>query len=208
MTDIKKEEYVYVMSNAAFDSDVLKIGWSRLNPIIRAKNLFTTGLPSPFTVELMILTNEGSNLERRIHKHFIQNRLNSSREFFKVTKENLVSTLISDFNMQLTSTPNVYTVKPESSSKKQLGSLSATEVHVVLSSIPEFRNYADFFFYTNITGSILRVCESVDEIKELGIWSTAVARLLFQTVQIWKSEGFDQSADVEDIPPRKRRRLV
>ena len=59
----KKEEYVYVMSNPSFADDTLKVGWTRDHPNIRANDLHTSGLPTPFRVECVIVTNEGSKLE-------------------------------------------------------------------------------------------------------------------------------------------------
>ena len=46
-----KEEYVYVLSNPSFNENLLKIGFTRKNPIERAEELCTSGLPTPFVVE-------------------------------------------------------------------------------------------------------------------------------------------------------------
>ena len=59
-----KEQYVYVMSNSSFPDDVLKIGWTREHPNIRAKDLHTSGIPTPFTVEYVIITPDGSKIEK------------------------------------------------------------------------------------------------------------------------------------------------
>ena len=40
-----KEQYVYVMSNSSFPSDMLKIGYTKEHPSIRANNLHTSGIP-------------------------------------------------------------------------------------------------------------------------------------------------------------------
>ena len=99
----KKEEYVYVMSNPSFADDTLKVGWTRDHPNIRANDLHTSGLPTPFRVECVIVTNEGSKLEKRIHKHIQQYRLNSNREFFKILKDILMEILTNELNLKLTS---------------------------------------------------------------------------------------------------------
>jgi hypothetical protein len=48
------KEYVYIMSNPSFGLDILKIGWTRNHPSIRASSLFTSGLPTPFQIEFII----------------------------------------------------------------------------------------------------------------------------------------------------------
>jgi hypothetical protein len=55
--DIVDNEYIYFMSNASFDEDIIKIGWSRKHPSLRACELYTSGLPTPFTIEYVITTN-------------------------------------------------------------------------------------------------------------------------------------------------------
>ncbi len=97
-----KEQYVYVMSNPSFPEDVLKIGWTRENPKIRANNLHTSGIPTPFIVEFVIITQEGSKVEKAIHNHIKSYRVNSNREFFKISKDELTKILINDLMLELT----------------------------------------------------------------------------------------------------------
>ena len=60
---ILNTEYVYCLSNKSFNSDILKVGWTRYNPTLRASQLYTTGLPTPFVIEFLVLTNYGKELE-------------------------------------------------------------------------------------------------------------------------------------------------
>lgn len=94
--------YVYIMSNISFNIDIFKIGWSRKNPILRAKSLYTTGLPTPFVIEYMIYTNDGQKLEKEIHSHLNNYRLNDKREFFKINKDELFNLLTNEMNLSLT----------------------------------------------------------------------------------------------------------
>ena len=96
-----KEQYVYVMSNPSFTEDMLKIGWTRQHPNIRANNLHTSGIPTPFIVEYVIITPDGSKLEKQIHNHIITYRVNSNREFFKISKEELTKILENDLMLEL-----------------------------------------------------------------------------------------------------------
>ena len=41
-------QYVYILSNELYPQDFLKIGWTRSHPSLRAQNLQTSGIPSPF----------------------------------------------------------------------------------------------------------------------------------------------------------------
>jgi len=98
-----KEQYVYIMSNPSFDDDVFKIGWTREHPIIRANDLHTSGVPTPFVIESVIITTEGVKLEKHLHTHLKQYRMENNREFFKISKDNLTEILTTELNLQLTS---------------------------------------------------------------------------------------------------------
>lgn len=98
-----KEQYVYVMSNSSFPDDVLKIGWTREHPNIRAKDLHTSGIPTPFTVEYVIITPDGSKIEKQIHTHLKKYRIEDNREFFKISKDILIQILTDELNLQITS---------------------------------------------------------------------------------------------------------
>lgn len=98
-----KEQYVYIMSNSSLGDDVFKIGWTRKHPIIRANDLHTSGVPTPFVVEYVIITTEGVKLEKQLHAYLKQYRMANNREFFKIAKDNLTEILTDEFNLQLTS---------------------------------------------------------------------------------------------------------
>lgn len=100
-------EYVYIMSNTSYGDDVFKIGWTRKHPLKRAIELHTSGIPTPFVVESMITTMEGSKLEKQIHNHLTQYRMNNNREFFKISKDNLTKILTTELNLELTLIPEL-----------------------------------------------------------------------------------------------------
>jgi len=103
-----KEQYVYIMSNPSFEDDVFKIGWTREHPIIRANDLHTSGVPTPFVVEYVIITTEGVKLEKQLHAHLKQYRMENNREFFKIAKDNLTEILTDELNLQLTFVTELY----------------------------------------------------------------------------------------------------
>lgn len=103
MNDTKeqKEQYVYIMSNACYADDVFKIGWTSKHPFHRASQL-NTGDPMPFIVDSVIITTEGPKLERQIHNHMKQYRMETNREFFKISKDTLREIIINDLGLVLT----------------------------------------------------------------------------------------------------------
>ncbi|MDG1097665.1 MAG: GIY-YIG nuclease family protein, partial [Methylophilaceae bacterium] len=74
--------YIYVMSNPSFRNNLLKIGQSSKNPFEFRKNeLFTTGVPLPFSVEYYASIQDFARVERNIHKRLQEWRVNKNREF-------------------------------------------------------------------------------------------------------------------------------
>lgn len=117
----EKEQYVYVMSNPSYPDDILKIGWTREHPSIRANDLHTSGIPTPFIIEYVIITYEGSKLEKKIHDHLKNYRVNSNREFFKISKEQLTEILTKDLTLKLTPITEIYfPINPKRKYTKQV----------------------------------------------------------------------------------------
>lgn len=75
--------FVYVLSNVAMPG-YLKIGHTGLLADDRAKKLFTTGVPEPFTVELRLTTSSPHAVERAAHRLLGEFRHRRDREFFKM----------------------------------------------------------------------------------------------------------------------------
>ena len=103
--EIKKKilntEYVYCLSNKSFNPNILKVGWTRNNPALRAGQLYTTGLPTPFKIEFVILTQQGKCLEGRIHNYLSRCRVSGSREFFHISLLELREILTTKFSLTL-----------------------------------------------------------------------------------------------------------
>lgn len=117
-TKLLNTEYVYCMSNASFCHNMVKVGWTRNNPALRASQLFTTGVPTPFVVEFMILTAHGHDLERRIHNHLAKCRVSGSREFFNISVSELRSVLREKFSLTLVQLSDVVDQMPKVHSRK------------------------------------------------------------------------------------------
>ena len=101
-----ENEYVYFITNPYYDKNIIKIGWTRDNPIIRIKTLSNpTGVPGAFNLEYIIKTpcGMGYNLEDKIHKYLEKYRINKRREFFRIDKEDLANILINELKLEIIS---------------------------------------------------------------------------------------------------------
>lgn len=81
--------YIYVLSNNSMPG-LLKIGRTDRSPIDRAKELSTTGVPTPFVLEYFLPVEDSVLAESLIHKHLeeIGCRATQNREFFELTTNN------------------------------------------------------------------------------------------------------------------------
>ena len=83
--------FIYCLSNPAMP-ELLKIGAVHMNDKTvkdRADELFTTGVPAEFRVELFTEVEDSRGVERKIHAILDSYRVNSSREFFRISPENV-----------------------------------------------------------------------------------------------------------------------
>jgi hypothetical protein len=72
--------WVYVLSNKAMP-ELVKIGYSTKDPILRIAELNSTGLPYSFDLEYDVLVEGPRDVESKVHKHLEACRAN--KEFFK-----------------------------------------------------------------------------------------------------------------------------
>lgn len=98
-----KAGYVYVISNiGSFGEDVYKIGMTRrLEPMDRVDELGSASVPFEFDVHAMIFSADAPSLETALHQAFNLkrvNRVNSRKEFFRVTLDEIESVVKSNYN--------------------------------------------------------------------------------------------------------------
>ena len=74
--------YIYVLSNEHMPG-LVKVGYSCESVEMRARQIFTTGVPSPFHVEYFRLTEDVDKVEGAAHAALAQ-RVSPNREFFKI----------------------------------------------------------------------------------------------------------------------------
>lgn len=86
--------YVYIISNiGSFGENIYKIGMTRrLDPTERVDELGDASVPFDFDIHAMIFSEDAPKLENSLHKAFDHKKLNlvnSRREFFNVTLEEI-----------------------------------------------------------------------------------------------------------------------
>lgn len=95
--------YVYFLTNSSMPN-LIKIGRTYRKPEIRAKELYTTGVPSPFEVAYEIFSENHEFLEKILHEKLNKCRHTSNREFFQISVENaafIAQCLASEINANI-----------------------------------------------------------------------------------------------------------
>ena len=82
---------VYVLTNAAFDGYV-KIGKTR-NLKQRLRSLDNTSVPLPFRCVYAVEVYNDADVERLLHQTFADNRTRTTREFFEVDAQRVISAM-------------------------------------------------------------------------------------------------------------------
>lgn len=78
-----KKGFIYILINPSL-KDLLKIGMTTRSPEERAKELSTTGVPTPFFVAFSEEVSDCQMIEKEIHLHLENFRYIKSREFFEI----------------------------------------------------------------------------------------------------------------------------
>lgn len=86
------EGFVYILLNPSFP-DQVKIGVTQRPSKTRAKELWTTGVPTEFIVVWDELVSDCQEVERRLHERFSKYRVNRAREFFRIPVREAVRAL-------------------------------------------------------------------------------------------------------------------
>ena len=99
----KKAGYVYVISNiGSFGENIYKIGMTRrLEPLDRVNELGDASVPFNFDVHAMIFSDDAPSLESALHRAFENkkvNMVNTRREFFNVTLEEIEAVVKANFD--------------------------------------------------------------------------------------------------------------
>jgi len=86
----KEPGYVYILTNASFREDWVKIGKSSRPVDVRSKELDNTAVPLPFEIYATMKTVKYNEAEKLVHRYierFTNLRIRNNREFFNVKPE-------------------------------------------------------------------------------------------------------------------------
>lgn len=81
--------FLYVLCNDSFPG-LLKIGFSVKVPSERAGELYSTGVPDPFTIAYYCLVENAKALELEIHNRLADKRHRDGREFFRTESDAVI----------------------------------------------------------------------------------------------------------------------
>ena len=84
--------FIYIMSNPAH-SGLLKIGQTSKDPLVRRKDLSSTGVPEEFVIEYQALTSDYRRQEKLVHQKLNKVRHSSKKEFFSVSVPEAINTV-------------------------------------------------------------------------------------------------------------------
>lgn len=81
-------EWVYGLSNPAYDPSIVKIGFTSSTPELRKESIDrSTGVSIPFRVEYTKQCRNGRELEQAVHQYLAKERINPNKEFFQISVE-------------------------------------------------------------------------------------------------------------------------
>ena len=81
------DEWVYILTNSAMPG-MVKIGYTSNDPYTRAEQVSRgTGVPVGYEMEWAFKCYKGERIEKEVHKYFKKQRVNPTREFFRITLE-------------------------------------------------------------------------------------------------------------------------
>lgn len=96
--EMTRRGHVYIISNiGSFGENIYKIGMTRrLDPVDRVDELSDASVPFDFDIHALIQSEDAPSLERKLHEEFSEkrmNKVNERKEFFKVSLQEIESTI-------------------------------------------------------------------------------------------------------------------
>lgn len=85
--------FIYVLENESMPG-IVKVGMTTRLPESRAAELYTTGVPTPFTIAMAVEVSNVDVYERYAHAELSEYRISDSREFFKVSTDYAIYKLL------------------------------------------------------------------------------------------------------------------
>lgn len=143
--------YLYVLTNDSFP--FIKIGVTSLKVEERAKQLFTTGVPTPFSIAYQVFIDEKEQAEQVIHDKLYKYRVYGRREFFNCTVEKAIEV----FNSYLVTSQNekYESIEILNQFKKRYGEIMNPRVSSIKITQVEQRVWVESTLDDDIGGGLL-----------------------------------------------------
>ncbi|EPJ2794641.1 GIY-YIG nuclease family protein [Vibrio parahaemolyticus] len=88
--------YVYILINESMPG-LLKIGKTRRDSRLRARELYKTGVPTPYHVAFELFCDDYNHTENAVHDELSDFRVNNNREFFRYPLDKAIK-LVQNFS--------------------------------------------------------------------------------------------------------------
>lgn len=98
--------YVYILINHSMPG-LIKIGKTIRDPHRRARELSTTGVPTPFQVAFELFSEEHDTLEALVHNKLLDFRVSTNREFFHFPVDRAIK-LLQELNTPSSSKESIF----------------------------------------------------------------------------------------------------
>jgi hypothetical protein len=85
--------YVYILINSSMPG-LIKIGRTIRDSKARARELHSTGVPTPFEVAFELFSESHEELEQKLHKQISEFRVSDNREFFRYPLKHAIQNLL------------------------------------------------------------------------------------------------------------------
>ena len=133
------EGYLYCLSNPSIPK-LLKIGMTTRTPEERSRELFTTGVATPFNIEFSRKVNNPGQKEKDIHK-ILENYRIPSREFFDIS----VNDAIMVIDTYLSENLPVFLTVEDVLRSECVSKLDKTRMLICLRKNKEYDTFKSFF---------------------------------------------------------------
>lgn len=189
--------YIYVLQNAAYGAYVVKIGLTKREPNVRAREIYTgsSGVPVPFDIAVAYSVSDCVKAEKRIHKRLAAYRLNQRREFFR-TSPSVAASIAYETCAQVNvengdSPPRPYVLPPTGTLVKSLDSV--VEIDGTSEGSQSSEMVDPGLLRESPVGTSTLTPEQLDRARILGM---QLARVHPRTYREWY-EGFSRDAHPE-----------
>ena len=126
------------MSNPAHPG-LLKIGQTSKDPLVRRKELSTTGVPEEFVIEYQALVSDYRRQEKYIHQKLSKVRHSDRKEFFSISVPEAINTIREQCGDKIKYEEVIHTTSEELkkvSSKKTIKGFLKTAIIIILIIVP------------------------------------------------------------------------